>query len=292
MAREAQEQGADYLMAHNVTSIKVEPDRVVITAEHSGDVLMFEARAVVLATGFSSKLPETAGFGKSKRWAAGAQVEVEAGTIDEVEIFLGKNVAPGFFGWAIPTGATRALVGLLVEREANIRLEKLIAVLEESGKISAPEGRFQYRGVTLASPKKTCVNRLLLVGDAAGQVKPLTGGGIYFGLLCADIAASTLHKAMDVTDFSAANLHSYEKEWKHLLGQELRLGGWASRIYGRLGDRTIDRVVETARKRGIAESLSEAGGIGFDWHGSAILQITRELLWRHNKPPDKAPSDD
>jgi hypothetical protein len=62
-------------------------------------------------------------------------------------------------------------------------------------------------------------------------------------------------------------------------------------LYGRLSDRTIDRAVEAARKRGIAERLSEASGIGFDWHGSAILQIIRELLRRHKKPLNKAPSD-
>ena len=72
MAREAQDQGADYFMAHHVTSIKVEPDQVVVTAENKGNHLMFEARAVLLATGFSSRLPEQAGLGKPKRRAVGA----------------------------------------------------------------------------------------------------------------------------------------------------------------------------------------------------------------------------
>jgi hypothetical protein len=96
---------------------------------------------------------------------------------------------------------------------------------------------------------------------------------------------------MGASDFSSAYLSSYQKEWKKLLGSELRLGGWASRLYGRLGDRAIDRAVEAARKRGIAERLSVSSGIGFDWHGSAILQIIRELLRRRKKPLIKVPSD-
>jgi flavin-dependent dehydrogenase len=291
MAREAQEQGADYLMSHRVTSVLQEPDGVVVTAENNGNVLIFEARGAVMATGFSSRLPEQTGFGRSARRAVGAQVKVTAGIIEEVEIFLGSGIAPGFFGWVVPTSGTKALVGLLAEREANLRLGKFLSLLKARGIVSAAGGRPLYRGVTLGPPKRTYGNRILLAGDAAGQVKPLTGGGIYFGLLCADIAASTLHKAMEASDFSAVYMRSYEKEWKHLLGSEIRLGDWASRLYGRLSDRTIDRAVEAARKRGIAERLSEASGIGFDWHGSAILQIIRELLRRHKKPLNKAPSD-
>ena len=291
MAREAQEQGADYLMAHRVTSLKAEPDRVVVRAENRGNVVVFEARAAVLATGFSSRLPEQAGFGKPKRRAVGAQVEVRALTIEEVEVYLGNNIAPRFFGWAVPTGNSHALVGLLAEREADKRLAKLVSLLESRGKISRSSGKPVYRGVTLSVPKKTYSARIILAGDAAGQVKPLTGGGIYFGLLCADMAASVLHDAMGASDFSSQYLSSYQKEWKKLLGGELRLGAWASRFYGKLGDRAIDRAVEAARKRGIAHRLSVSVGIGFDWHGSAILQMIRELLRRRNKPLIKVPSD-
>ncbi len=291
IAREAQDQGADYFMAHRVTSVQAEPDRVVVTTENRGTSLIFEARAAVLATGFSSRLPEQAGFGRPKRRAVGAQVEVRALTIEEVEVYLGNDIAPGFFGWAVPTGNSNALVGLLTEHEADKHLAKLVSVLESRGKISCLAGKPSYRGVTLSAPKKTYYARIILAGDAAGQVKPLTGGGIYFGLLCADMAASVLHAAMGASDFSSAYLSSYQKEWKKVLGGELRLGAWASRLYGRLGDRSIDRAADAARKRGMADRLSVSSGIGFDWHGSAILQIVRELLRRRYKPLNKVPSD-
>ena len=66
-----------------------------------------------------------------------------------------------------------------------------------------------------------------MVGDAAGQVKPTTGGGIYYGLLCADIAANNLHRALDADDLSARNLANYEREWKKKLGRELKIGYYA-----------------------------------------------------------------
>ncbi|MEE9173415.1 MAG: NAD(P)/FAD-dependent oxidoreductase, partial [Thermoplasmata archaeon] len=81
-----------------------------------------------------------------------------------------------------------------------------------------------------------------MVGDAAGQVKPTTGGGIYYGLLCAEIAADTLNGALAGNDLSAENLAEYERRWKKKLGRELRVGYWARKLYERLSDGQIDRI--------------------------------------------------
>lgn len=144
-------------------------------------------------------------------------------------------------------------------------------------------GKAAYRGITLASPAQTYRNRVLLVGDTAGQVKPLTGGGIYFGLLCADMASETLHSALEKGDFSASYLFSYQKEWKRLLGRELRLGYRAHRVYGRLSDFRIDWLTSLADKRGLPVRLSESTEIGFDWHGSAMLHIVKQMVWPFGK---------
>jgi flavin-dependent dehydrogenase len=63
--------------------------------------------------------------------------------------------------------------------------------LAAEGKIMPGEWKPSYSAIPLRPLRKTCGERILVVGDAAGQVKPTSGGGIYYGMLCADIAANT-----------------------------------------------------------------------------------------------------
>jgi flavin-dependent dehydrogenase len=114
------------------------------------------------------------------------------------------------------------------------------------------------------------------VGDAAGQVKPTTGGGIYYGLLCADIAVDVLDRAIAGNDCSSRALLEYERRWKNLLGRELRVGRWARRAFERLSDRRIERLFNTVQNSRATESLLNAPGFSFDWHSRLILRA----LWR------------
>jgi flavin-dependent dehydrogenase len=114
---------------------------------------------------------------------------------------------------------------------------------------------------------------VLVVGDAAGQVKPTSGGGLYYGLLCADMAAATLHQALAEDDLSARRLAGYERDWKRRLGWELRIGYWARRLFERLSDKQLDRIFNLIKANGIDEALLKAEDLSFDWHGKAILRL-------------------
>ena len=72
-----------------------------------------------------------------------------------------------------------------------------MASLLSQEKIKSDKAELNYGGIPLKPLPRTYGQRLVVVGDAAGQVKPTTGGGIYYGLLCADIAAGTLHRALE-----------------------------------------------------------------------------------------------
>ena len=279
MASEAQEAGADYLLGHNVKDIVVNPDGVIVYSDSSGDRNVFQARAVALGCGFGSKLSEKLGFEKCKKWTAGVQAEVEAPGLSEIEIFAGNKVAPGYFAWLVPSGGSTALAGLMARRNAGGYIEAFLKNLKMAGKIAEVTGKPGYRGITIDQPRKSYANRVLLIGDASGQVKPLTGGGIYFGLLCADMAADTLHSAIEAGDFSTARLASYQKQWRRLLGRELRLGDWAHSIYSHMSDGRIEWLFEQAARRGLIESLTVSNHIGFDWHGRAMLQMVKRMLF-------------
>jgi len=273
VANRAQGKGAEYVLSSLVRDIEVNDDRVNVEAIRFGERLNFKARVVVIATGFGSKLSEGLGLGKASDFVIGAQAEVETTGVDEVEVFFGQEIAPGFFAWLVPTSPSKALVGLLSRRSPGLYLKKLMSALLAEGKIAPTEAELSYGGIPLKPLTKTCSQRLIVVGDAAGQVKPTTGGGIYYGLLCADIAANTLHRALENDDLSTKGLASYERQWRRKLGRELKIGYYARKFYERLSDRHIDRIFDIIESNGIDEALLKAEDLSFDWHGEAVLRL-------------------
>ncbi len=269
----AQSKGAQYVLNGLVRGIEIGDDGIRVGTVRQGEELNFEARAAVIATGFGSRLVGGLGLGKIGDFVMGAQAEVETIGVDEVEVYFGQEVAPGFFAWLVPTSPAKALVGLLSRRSPGLYLKKLISSLLAQGKIGSDETELSYRGISLKPLARTYNRRLVVVGDAAGQVKPTTGGGIYYGLLCADIAANNLHRALDADDLSARNLASYQREWKEKLGQELKIGYYARKFYEHLNDSQIDRIFDIIKSNGIDEALLKADDLSFDWHGEAILRL-------------------
>ena len=273
IANWAQGKGAQYVLNSPVRDIEVGNDGVRVKAAQQGEILNFEARAVVIATGFGSRLVGGLGLGKIGDFVMGAQAEVETIGVDEVEVYFRQEVAADFFAWLVPTSPPKALVGLLSRRSPGLYLRKLISSLLAQGKIVSDEAELSHRGISLKPLARTYGRRLVVVGDAAGQVKPTTGGGIYYGLLCADIAANSLHRALDDDDLSARNLASYEREWKKKLGRELKIGYWARKFYEHLSDRQVDRVFDIIKSNGLDEALLKTDDLSFDWHGEVILRF-------------------
>jgi len=276
MAERAMGAGAKYLFKNTVKDIKQETDRISVKTDSNGNELEYKARAVVIATGFGSKLFHGLGLGEPTDYAIGAQVEVENNRIDEIEVYMGREVAPGFFAWLVPTSPQKALVGLISRNNPKEYLKKLLSSLKDEEKINYSGEKIDRRGITIKPPAKTYGRRLIVAGDAAGQVKPTTGGGIYFGLLSAEIAARKLIAALDKNDLSAKNLSGYQREWKKELWKELKVCYWARRLYERLSDRQIERIIDITVENGIDKALLEADDLSFDWHGRAILRLARQ----------------
>jgi digeranylgeranylglycerophospholipid reductase len=272
IAGRAQDKGAEYVLDVRVSGIEVKRDRVIVEAVRQGKRLELEAKVAVIANGFNSKLAEGLGLGKIDYFVMGAQVEVEVTGVDEVEVYFSQKTAPGFFAWLARTSPKRALVGLALRHRSSFYLKKLLALLVTEGKIVTDGAEPSYRPIPLKPLDRTYSERVVVVGDAAGQVKPTTGGGVYFGLLCADIAADTLHLALERNDLSAGCLAGYERQWRKKLGKELMIGYYARRFYERLSDRQVDRAFDIVKSNHIDEALLEEDSF-FDWHGKAVLKL-------------------
>jgi geranylgeranyl reductase family protein len=269
--------GADYLFSAPVIAITPEADGVSVTVDRQGKERKFTARSIVLACGFGPTLPEKLGLGRINNFVFGAQAEVDTIDIDEVEVYLDQNLFPGFFGWLVPTKDDKGLAGLLVRKDPTLCLGNLLSHLQKQGKISSAQADMKFGIIPLGSLPRTFGDRIIVVGEAAGQVKPTTGGGIYYGLLCADIAADTLHQAFLANDFSPAKLSAYDKQWRARLGRELKTGYRARYLYQRLSNHRIDHLFQLARNNGIPGLVAEWQDFSFDWHGPLISRVLKHL---------------
>ncbi len=275
MSQQAIASGAEYSLGHNVLGLEVQSDRVVAWGKNGGRRFEHEARAVVLAAGYGSGALYPGG--KAGDRAIGVQAEVEMSG-DDLEIYLGRHFAPGFFAWLVPLDGTRGFAGLMARRNARKYFEGFVSCLYSHGKIRDCETRPLLRGITLKPPRRTFGERLLVVGDAAGQVKPITGGGIYFGLLCADIAADCLRDALGEDDLSPRRLSDYQRCWHDLLGRELKIAYYARKIFEGMSDAFIRRLLSMNKAGNTLQALAGNQSIGFDWHGRAITRAARQFL--------------
>ncbi len=288
LKQRAQRHGASYLFSASVVAVTPETDCVSATVDYQGKQRTFTAQAIILACGSGSRLSGKLGFGKITNFAFGAQAEVESRGLDEVEVYFDQNLSPGFFGWLVPTTPDKGLAGLLVPNDPALYLRNFLYHLQVQGRIASTEAAMKFGTIPLSTLPRTYGDRIIAVGDTAGQVKPTTGGGIYYGLLCADIAAECLHQAFLTNDFSAARLSSYDKQWRAKLDRELQSGYRARWFYKRLGNRHIDKLISVAKDSGIPQLVAEWPDLSFDWHGPLISEIVKHLAIASSLQPVKA----
>ena len=122
---------------------------------------------------------------------------------------------------------------------------------------------------------RTCGDRVLAVGEAAGQTKTTTGGGISYGLACADLAADTIIECFRNSAFGPAGLSGYERRWKDLLRKEILVGQYARKMCARLSDGRIESLFQLARTDGIVPIIREKAD--FDWHSGLIFALLQRL---------------
>ena len=271
----AREQGVNYLFNTPIEFIENRIDKVVLSYKTEEGMATLEARTAILACGFNTALVRKCGLGQCRYFTTGVQAEVQVKVLDEIEIYFGNQIAPGFFAWLVPTHDNLALAGMMTNHAAGACLKKWLSELAEKKKIVPGFNNICYAGIPIYPLKRTYDDRLLVIGDAAGQVKPTTGGGIYFGLLCADIAAETLHKSIIKNKLSANSLSVYQHVWPQLLKKDLRSEYIARRMYQKLSDARVEKIFTIAKAGKWADRILAKNRVGFDWHGKALFR----LIW-------------
>jgi flavin-dependent dehydrogenase len=125
----------------------------------------------------------------------------------------------------------------------------------------------------LGAIDRTYGDRTLIVGDAAGLVKPTTGGGIHYSILSAKLAASVAADALASDRLDAEALASYERAWRDQLGEEFAEQRSLRDLVTRLSDREIDSFFELARTDGIMPIVRKTAQ--FNHHRHLIRALLR-----------------
>ncbi|MFW6117948.1 MAG: geranylgeranyl reductase family protein [Chloroflexota bacterium] len=275
LASKAQSQGVQYFFSSPVVDVIPGKDSIKVETLGFGARQIFSARAVVLANGFRPKLPWKLGLGRIKNFLVGAQVEIEATNVDELEVYFDQKIAPGAFAWLVPTSTNKAYVGLLATSQARLHLQNLLDNLFDRGRITGREVEIEQKAVPIGTLARTYGDRVVVIGDAAGQVKPTTGGGIYFGHVGVRIAAEVLDEALSRDNLTAGQLSRYQKQWKAKMGKELSRGYWARWLYAKLSNRQIEGIFNMVDSSGMVEALLNSGNFSFDWHSRLFLAVLR-----------------
>lgn len=196
---------------------------------------------------------------------ASAQFEVYAKWIEgkTVEILFDSEKYPGFFMWIIPMRDGRGKIGVAGKGiNTSVALHEFIRSKGEKYSIV----RKIFAPIWTGGPRSQFVfDRTLVVGDAAGQTKPTTAGGIFSCGMGGVLAGQAISNALEKNDDSL--LYEYEKSWKSMFQKEFQSMLLARKILERLDNKAIDGIFSSLSKKAIADVSNFSD---FDFHSSAL----------------------
>jgi geranylgeranyl reductase family protein len=280
LAVRAQRAGADIRRGWRAERVAVGTDRVVVTGAADGQSVA--ARSLVLACGASYRFHRQLDLGVPQAFMQSAQLEVPFPASPRVEVRLGREVAPNGFAWLVSFARDQvphARIGLMCGSDGRRRFEAFASALcAEAGvnQRALPSPRVKL--LPLAPVSRTYADRVLAVGDAAGLVKPTTGGGIYYGLISGETAAGVLDSALRTDRLGSPELRKYETKWRRRLGSEIRVGLAFRHMAERLDDAAINALIHLARVNGVVPLLQETAS--FNWHRKAVVSLLGHSAFR------------
>ncbi len=276
----ARKAGTNYQLSSKVKSLIIDKTHVKgIRVQQYGGTFDASAKIVIDAEGIPSRILRQAGLKPPRRdmIVYGFQAEIENVKDAEpefVEVFLGKAYAPGFYAWLIPKRDGKAKVGLAAKKGKPKDLLKKLMYKHPTASLKlrgAKILRESLHPISLGGPiPKVYSNGFLVVGDAASQVKPTTGGGVILGLNCAKIAAEVTLKALDEGDFSAKALSTYQKRCMKLLSFDMKAMLLIRRMLDKIPDKKLDSIIGFYTRIHLEKAVKNLKEI--DFQGQALLK--------------------
>jgi digeranylgeranylglycerophospholipid reductase len=208
---------------------------------------------IIGADGPLSTVARCFGFPKINTFAATLQsrFQYRSETPDLAELFFSNSLFPGFFAWVIPRSEDEAEFGVGVEvpNRAAVAWDNLLRLKKiPFGTVPKPRGALIPLETRHHTGKRSGKCNVVLVGDAAGQVKSTTGGGVIYGANCAVIAGQSYDDPL-----------RYELEWRLRYGPDLAMHKWIHDHLASLDEQGISSLGRRLKRLNMDDYLSKSG---------------------------------
>ena len=239
LAENAADKGAEIRYGVKYSGHGISEEGVSISTD-SGEI---GSKLIIGADGHGSKVAMSLGNNLPREYVHGIEADArhKSEHDDIMTLRIGSEFAPGFFSWEIPFG-DMVRVGLCISAGHGCPNDHLKRLLKASG-IEKEDVVSKYAGkIPLGGRPRSYGDRTLLIGDAAGQVKPVSGGGLFPICKAAPVLERTVRESLREGRTTSDRLSGYEKGWKKEIGKELSRGYRVRKIFTGLSDKDLDKV--------------------------------------------------
>jgi len=268
IANKAVEAGVDLREGHRYLSHRRSENGIIATIKSKNGKIDLETRLLIGSDGPASRVARDAGLSSKREVLAafGADVEGYQGKDNYVDLFVGSELAPRFFGWGIPTGPNEGRIGMatvLPDRPKNFFRDyfhkgapsKLLGGAKIVNRVSGL--------IPFGTRDPSYADNVLLTGDAAGMAKPTSGGGIYSGLISADAAFEVADKAFQKEKLDSNTLSPYQSLLKQRIGGELIKGYYLRRAFLSLTDDQLSEIISILGESKVREAIEKTGDLDY-----------------------------
>ncbi len=253
----ATETGAESLLGARVLDVTRSNGTINgVVVRHDGQRKTLKAQVVIGADGVNSQIARLTGLRKAYKpddidsCFAYEMANCDLEVLDLMEFLLGSEVSPRGYIWIFPKGTGRANVGIGIgggveSKTAKEYLDYFLkhhdVAKQQLGNAKIIETR--VGALPVCGPNKiNVVDGAILVGDAAGQIHPITGGGMGYAMVCGSIAGRVAAQCAENGTVSSSLLQQYEKEWRKLYGDEFNQSLKLRELILQTDDETLDKL--------------------------------------------------
>ncbi len=286
LADRAKSAGADIAYGSVVEDITHDNGHVMLKGRRSGEPFTVNSRIVIGCDGVGSLLARRFFQRKNYLAIAALQYSMSGCRLDDetkLEIYVGHEKAPSGYVWVFPKADGAANVGIgLKGSNAKHMLDKFIsthpaafanAKVEKSMAAPVPVG---------GEVEQYVADNMMLCGDAAGQVIPLTGAGIHTSLVAGKIAGEVAGEAIRADNVSARMLGTYKERFERLWGHRISNSLKALESFERLSDEDLNIIADYLEGQDLVEmanGFSPTRAIGLLVHHPVLaIKVAYQLL--------------